>query len=497
MTTPIETYAAVDAGSNSFHMIVANIVEGRIQIVDKLKETVRLAGGLDENRKLTDEVAQRALECLQRFGERTREIPRGNVRAVGTNTLRLARNGKSFLNRASQALGHPIEVISGREEARLIFLGVAYSNFSDSEQRLVIDIGGGSTELAIGRGYDPGLTESLYMGCVNMSERFFKNGDITSKKMRKAILAALQELESIEIKYKHAGWESIYGSSGTILSIRDVIKSRTPAENGISWGELTRLKDDVITAGHVENLKMEGLPPSRAPVFAGGVAILCAAFESLSIPYMNISECALREGLLLDLIGRLQDQDVRNKTVSNLIQRYNIDAEHAKRVEHTVSACFRQLRDHWSLDQDNDLKHLRWAALLHEIGLAIAHNQYHKHGGYLLNHSDLPGFSREEQSLLAFLVRCHRRKIAPEELQTLTDDIQQKALRLCIILRLAVVLNRGRSQSALPEFQMTADDGNIQIIFPDNWLNVHPLTEADLHTEAEYLASIKTTLNFN
>lgn len=497
MTAPTETYAAVDAGSNSFHMIVANIVDGRIQIVDKLKEMVRLAGGLDENHKLTDEAAQRALECLQRFGERIREIPRGNVRAVGTNTLRQARNGKAFLKKATQALGHPIAVISGREEARLIFLGVAYSNFNDAEQRLVIDIGGGSTELAIGRGYDASLTESLYMGCVNMSDRFFKNGEITVKKMRKAILAALQELESIEIKYKHAGWESIYGSSGTILAIQDVIKARGSTETGITWGELTRLKDDVIAAGHVQNLKWEGLPPSRAPVFAGGLAILCAAFESLSIQHMNISECALREGLLLDLIGRLQDQDVRDKTATDLMSRYNIDTDHARRVEQTVSACFRQLRDHWSLDRDYDLKQLRWAALLHEIGLAVAHNQYHKHGGYLLNHSDLPGFSREEQSLLASLVRCHRRKIAPEELQTLSDDIQQKTLRLCIILRLAVVLNRGRSRNALPEFQLTADDGNIQIRFPDNWLSEHPLTEADLKTEAEYLAPIKTTLNFN
>jgi len=495
MATRTETYAAVDAGSNSFHMVVANVVEGRIQIVDKLKEMVRLAGGLDENLRLNDEAAQRALECLQRFGERIREIPRANVRAVGTNTLRQARNGKTFLKKATQALGHSIEVISGREEARLIFLGIAYSNFNDAEQRLVIDIGGGSTELAIGRGYNAGLTESLYMGCVNMSERFFKSGEITAKKMRKAILAALQELESIETRYKHAGWESIYGSSGTILSIRDVIKARGSTESGISWGELTRLKDDVIAAGHYQNLKMEGLPPSRAPVFAGGVAILCAAFESLSIQQMNVSESALREGLLLDLMGRLQDQDVRDQTVADLMQRYNIDAGHAGRVQQTAVNCYRQLRDSWSLE--NNVKQLRWAALLHEIGLAIAHNQYHKHGGYLLHHSDLPGFSREEQLLLAFLVRCHRRKIAPEELQTLSDDIQQKALRLCIILRLAVVLNRGRSLNPLPEFRLTADDGNIQINFPDNWLAEHPLTGADLITEAEFLAAIKTTLNFS
>ncbi len=251
-------------------MIVANIVDGRIQIVDKLREMVRLAGGLDDNHKLNDEAAQRALDCLQRFGERIREIPRGNVRAVGTNTLRQARNSKAFLKKANLALGHTIEVISGREEARLIFLGVAYSNFNDTEQRLVIDIGGGSTELAIGRGYDAALTESLYMGCVNMSDRFFKNGEITAKKMRKAILAALQELESIESKYKRAGWENIYGSSGTILSIRDVIRARGSTETGISWGELTRLKDDVIAAGHMETSRWKGCRRHVRPYLPGG-----------------------------------------------------------------------------------------------------------------------------------------------------------------------------------------------------------------------------------
>lgn len=497
MSAPIETYAAVDAGSNSFHLVVANVVDERIQIVDKLKETVRLAGGLDENHKLTEEASQRALECLQRFGERIRAVPRANVRAVGTNTLRQARNGKPFLKKARQALGHSIEVISGREEARLIFLGIAHGNFNDSEQRLVVDIGGGSTELAIGRGYRAALTESLYMGCVSMSDRFFKNGEITAKKMRKAILAALQELETVEVSYKRAGWENAIGSSGSILAVRDIIKARGSGESGISWGALNKLRDDLIEAGNIQNLKLEALSPARAPVFAGGVAILCAVFEALSLQSMNVSESALREGLLIDLMGRLHDRDVRDQTAEELIQRYNIDADHAGRVVQTASACFRQLGNTWSLDQNTDLKMLRWAALLHEIGLAVAHNQHHKHGGYLLHHSELSGFSREEQSLLAFLVRCHRRKIAPEELQILAEDIQQKGLRLCIILRLAVVLNRGRNQKQLPEFTLAADDGNIRLSFPEHWLAEHPLTGADLATEAEYLAAIKINLDFS
>ncbi len=497
MSATTETYAAIDLGSNSFHMIVANVIDGRIQVVDKLKDMVRLAGGLDDRQRLSEEAMNTALECLQRFGQRIKEIPKSNVRAVGTNTMRQARNGKVFLKKAREALGKSIEVISGREEARLIYLGVAYSNYHETEQRLVIDIGGGSTEFAIGQGYHARLMESLYMGCVNMSNRFFASGEITAKKMRKAILAARQELETIDNKYKRAGWENVYGSSGTIIAIRDVIKGQGSTDIGISLAGLEKLKEDLIAKGHIGKLELPGLSATRAPVFAGGVAILCAAFEALNLQIMNVSESALREGLLLDLIGRKHNQDIRHKTVADLISRYNVDADHAKRVEATVKTCFKQLKDSWSLDKESDLKPLRWAATLHEIGFAIAHNQYHKHGAYLLNHSDLPGFSREEQSRLAFLVRCHRRKIAMEELALLPEDLHEKLLRLCVILRLAVVLNRGRSPNALPEFQLSAANGNMSIRFPDNWLAEHPLTEADIATEAEYLSAIKITLAFS
>jgi exopolyphosphatase/guanosine-5'-triphosphate,3'-diphosphate pyrophosphatase len=497
MANTPETYAAVDLGSNSFHMIVAHWADGRMQVVDKLKDTVRLAGGLDANQKLTDEAAARALECLQRFGQRIREIPPTNVRAVGTNTLRQARNSRSFLKKASQTLGHNIGIISGREEARLIFLGIAYSNYHETEQRLIIDIGGGSTELAIGQGYNARLTESLYMGCVSMSDRYFSNGEITAKKMRKAILAARQELESIENKYRKAGWTTVYGSSGTILAIRDVLKEQGSTDIHISRASLEKLKNDLIDAGHTDRLKFMSLPASRLPVFPGGVAILCAAFEALNIEQLNISDSALREGLLVDLIGRLHDRDIREKTVADLLPRFNIDVEHARRVEATVKTCYKQLRNIWALDKDNDLKMLRWAALLHEAGLTIAHSQYHKHGAYLLNYSDLPGFSREEQSKLAFLVRCHRRKFPLEDLQTLPEESHEKILRLAVLLRLSVLLNRGRSTNPLPDYKLSANNGHIEIKFPDNWLAEHPLTEADLASEAEYLGAVKTTLGFS
>ena len=453
---------------------------------------------MDDKRKLSDEATGRALDCLQKFGQRTKEIPSGNIRAVGTNTLRQAKNSNVFLKKARQALGHPIEIISGREEARLIFLGVAYSNFNDKEQRLVIDIGGGSTELAIGRGYHAHLLESLYMGCVNMSNRFFPSGEITAKKMRKAILYARQEFEPLEIIYKRVGWDSVYGSSGTIQSIREIINLSGNGEISIKPANLYRLKDEVVAAGHSDNLKFNGLPASRAPVLAGGIAVLCAAFEALNIENMNVSDGALREGLVLDLIGRQHDQDIRDKTVDDLIKRYNVDAEHAERVGQTALDLFNKTAKKWSLDRDTDQKMLRWAAKLHEIGLAIAHSQHHKHAAYLIANSELAGFSRQEQSMLGMLIRCHRRRLPPqEEMVRLPEELHDKLYKLAILIRLSVVINRGRTGPEYKGLALSASDAYLKIEFPDGWLGKHPLTEADLATEADYLSAINFSLKFS
>ena len=498
MAAPSEPYAAIDLGSNSFHMVVASSMEDRIQILDKLKDTVRLAGGLDDKQKLSDEAISRALDCRQKFGQRIKEIPAGNIRAVGTNTLRLAKNSNAFLKKAGQALGHPVEIISGREEARLIFLGVAYSNFNDVEQRLVIDIGGGSTELAVGRGYHAKMVESLYMGCVNMSSRFFPSGEISAKKMRKAILFARQELEPLEIIYKRVGWDSVYGSSGTIQSIRDIINLTSNGEINIKPANLFRIKDEIIAAGHSDNLKFDGLPAARAPVLAGGIAVLCAAFEALNIENMHVSDSALREGLVLDLIGRQHDQDIRDKTVDELMKRYNIDAEHAARVEQTALDLFNNTAEKWSLDIDTDQKMLRWAAKLHEIGLVIAHSQHHKHAAYLIANSELAGFSRQEQSMLAMLIRCHRRRLPPqEEMVRLPEELHDKLYKLAGLIRLSVVLNRGRTGPEYTGLNISAGDAYLKIDFPDGWLEKHPLTEADLATEADYLSVINFALKFN
>lgn len=482
-------YAAVDLGSNSFHMIVAKDVDDQIQVIDRIKDTVRLAGGLDEHDILSDEAMECAFKALEKFGQRINEIPQENVHAVGTNTLRQANNRNIFLNKARRALGHPIEIISGIEEARLIYLGVAHSAYHDKENRLVVDIGGGSTEIIIGKGFEPLLSESLYMGSVSVSKRYFNSGEITAKKMRKAILSCRQELETIEAIYRKKGWEVAFGSSGTILTINKIAKEKAWCEAGITKDSLDKLIDAMINAGSKNKLKFESLPDNQKPVIPGGVAVLSAVFEALNLESISISDGALREGLLHDLIGRVQNKDVRDGTVDNFMSRYSVDMEHAKQIEKTARICFDQVQPDWQFDKKQDLKLIKWAISLHEIGIAIAHSQYHKHGAYLLNNADMPGFSRQTQAELAILVLSHRRKFPLTEIQSLSEENIPRILRLCIIVRLSILLHRSRSSDALPEFKLKAGETDLKIIFPENWLNDHPLTEVDLETEAGYVSS--------
>ncbi|MER2514763.1 MAG: exopolyphosphatase [Nitrosomonas ureae] len=492
-----ESYAAVDLGSNSFHMIVASQVDGRLLIIDRMKEMVRLASGLNDKQELSKESMQQGLECLQRFGQRIQEIPLLNVRAVGTNTLRLARNGNVFLSQAHNALGHPVEIIAGREEARLIYSGVAHSLYDEVNQRLVIDIGGGSTELIIGRGFDSYAMESLHMGCVNVGQRFFDDGKIKAKRMRKAVLFAMQELESIETAYKKTGWDFALGSSGTIIAVRDVVQAQGWCDSGITASALTKLLETLIAIGDSAAIDLAGISERRKPVFASGVAILYSIFEALNLEQINISEGALREGLLYDLIGRMHNEDIRDKTIEIVMQRYSIDAEQANRVRDTAEKFFHQVRANWELDEKTDLKLLVWGALIHEIGLSVAHSQYHQHGAYLTAHSDFAGFSQQEQIKLAMLVRSHRRKFPLEEFESLALSVKTSVIKLCILLRLAVLLHRSRSNSGLPEIHVDAGKNRITLDFPPDWLDQHPLTFADLNTEQGFLqaADIKLILN--
>lgn len=491
-------FAAIDLGSNSFHMVVAKYIDGRVQIVDRIKEMVRLADGLDSERRLNEEAAARGIACLERFGQRIKELPPHHVRAVGTNTLRRARNSSEFLDRARRALGHRIEVIAGREEARLIYLGVAHTVYKEGEQRLVVDIGGGSTEVIIGRDYRSQLTESLYMGCVSMTRRFFEDGKITAKRMRGAILFARQELEGIGNLYRRVGWDSAIGASGTVLSINKVLSLQGWDQGSITPAGLEMLREHLLAVGEVDAVKLEGLSNNRRPVFVGGVTVLSGIFEALDLGSMAVSDGALREGLLHELIGRDQHRDIRELTAADLQQRYCIDTEHAGRVEQTVLYALECLQPEAENQRDpNERLLLSWAARLHELGQAIAHSGYQKHGAYILHNSDLPGFSRPEQQYIATLIRNHRRKITVSDFHNLPDNNNERVLLFCVLLRLAVVLNRSRSSVPLPSFELAIENQHIDIAFPANWLEARPLTGADLETEAGYLQAAGYTLAYS
>jgi exopolyphosphatase/guanosine-5'-triphosphate,3'-diphosphate pyrophosphatase len=481
------TIAAVDLGSNSFHMVVAETAHGRFKIVDRMRAMVRLAAGLGENNRIDDDAIKRGLGCLQQFAERLRDLDDGSVRVVGTNTLRQARNGRDFQAQAEATLGFPIDVISGREEARLIYLGVSHGLEDESDLRLVIDIGGGSTELILGRHFDPLIMESLHMGCVGMSNVYFSDGVITQERLRAAELNTQQELEPIESLYRDSGWQSVIGASGTNVAIRDVITACGWSKDGITRESLEKLREFVRAAGHVNELDLQGLSDERRAVFPGGVAILSGIFQTFGIDHMRVSSSALREGLLYDLLGRIHHEDVRDQTVEALIDRYAVDRGQSHRVFITAKALWEQIAQPWNI-ADEDLKQLlRWASSLHEIGSAIAHSQYHKHGSYLLAHLDMPGFSRGEQRRLAVLVRAHRRKFPLTEFETLSETTRKKTEKLSVLLRLAVVLHRRRSAATVPEVKIRVEEDKIRLRFPPDWLEDNQLTTADLEQESAYL----------
>ncbi|TAN49609.1 MAG: exopolyphosphatase [Methylococcaceae bacterium] len=491
-----EVVASVDLGSNSFHMLIAQWRDGQLHTQDRLRDMVRLGAGLSKTGELAEEVQARALVSLERFGQRVKNLPSGSVRAVGTKTLRTATNIAAFLVQAEQALGHPIEIISGIEEARLIYLGVARSLAFDDKRRLVIDIGGGSTEYIIGESMTPSYKESLDMGCVSMTRRFFADGKITAKSFRRAVIAAQQELEPFARQLHSGCWQEAIGASGTLRAVQKIVLAQGWSNHGITPISLEKLGEAVIACGHIDKLRLPELNPQRAPVFPGGLAILCATFTTLGMTRMTVSDGALREGLIYDLLGRFRHEDVRAHSVELLAKRFHADEAHAGRIIDTLRQFLAQIRLDPMLDAEEVLQWVTWAAQLHEIGLDIAHNQYHKHGAYVVENADLPGFSQQDQKLLAALVLAHRRKLPGKLFKELAAPWNRHAPTLAWLLRLAVLLHRGRHSDPLPPLRLALGENHLSLSFPDHWLAQHPLTEADLSQEAAYLAEAGVDLKY-
>lgn len=471
--------AAVDLGSNSFRLQRARVIDDQIYPLDSLKENVRLASGLDGDKQLDAAAQARALACLKRFNELLRDLPAEAVRAVGTNTFRVAKNIDVFLEAAQAALGFPIEVIAGREEARLIYLGVAHELPVSAAPRLVVDIGGGSTEFIVGAGFEPHQMESLYMGCVSYSQRFFADGKLSRGILQRAELAARAEVQAITAEFSAGHWENAVGSSGTARALADILEQNGWSETGISAEGLEKLRAAMLKAGDIKNLNLPGLSAERGPVLPGGFAIMAGIFAELNITHMSVATTALREGVLYDLLGRFHHHDQRDATVVQFMQRYHVDTAQALRVEKLVLALCEQAAAVFS-DIGAARRILSWAARLHEVGVTIAHTGYHKHSAYILANADAPGFSKVDQVRLSILVRAHRGNLAKA-----TRDLKltQEDWELIALLRLAVLLCRARRDVDASAIHFLRIKNRMRLTLPPTWLVENPLTETLLEDE--------------
>ena len=471
--------AAIDLGSNSFRLQVGRIVNDQIYPLDGLKEAVRLAAGLSPDKKLDLAAQQRGVAALLRFHERLHDFAPQRVRAVATNTLRVAKNAPEFLIRAEAALGFPIEVIAGREEARLIYVGVAHTLPDPHRQQLIVDIGGGSTEFIIGKSFEPVLLESRYMGCVGFSLRFFPEGRIDKRSLRDAELAARRELQTIVQAYREAGWEEAVGSSGTAKALLEILEQNGFSSGGITRDGLEKLKAVLLRAGRLDALELAGLKGDRIPVILGGLSIMSAVFKEFGIERMVFSEGALRLGVLYDLLGRYHHHDLRDATVSAFVRRYGVDPRQAQQVADTACHLLGQLEPEMADPEHLDRRFLRWAALLHEIGISVAHSSYHKHSAYIVANADMPGFSRMDQARLARLVLAHRGKL--ERVSSIDAGSVDWLLIAC--LRLAVVVHRARDARGIPPLEMRREGRGFSVNTPASWLQKLPLTAAALEEE--------------
>jgi exopolyphosphatase/guanosine-5'-triphosphate,3'-diphosphate pyrophosphatase len=486
--------AAIDLGSNSFHLIIAKIEHGEMRPIEALAEKVQLGAGL-ENEHLTEEAIERGLACLARFAQLLGHVATERLRIVGTNALRQARNRSEFTGPAKRILGAKVDVIYGREEARLVYLGVAHTLADDAQSRLVIDIGGGSTELIIGERFEPRRLESLQMGCVSYARDCFPKGKISRSNFRQAYDRACLELTQIRHQFHAGHWAECVGSSGTLKSIEAILDHWSPG-GGITPAGLAKLEKKLLKFGTMDDIALEGLTEQRRNVIVPGVAITRALFDVLDISHMRTSPGALREGVIYDLMGRLSHEDVRERTINALMQRYSVDADTAQIVERRARTLFNGTRESWQLTS-SDWELLHWAARAHEIGMAIAHKNFNRHSAYLLRNADLPGFSQEEQEQLAVLALGHRGKITDDLLSLIPEPELPRMKHLLTLFRLATSFKYVEQLRKLPDFSIRASEKSLNLSFPQGWLEQHPLTARELEQERETFAKLGQKLKFS
>ncbi len=488
-------YAAIDLGSNSFHLLVATFRSGQIYPIDSVKHMVRMAAGLDEHKVISDEYLEKAYDSLRSMAERIQNIPKSHVRIVGTNTLRVAKNSAEFMRQAEKILGHEIEIISGREEARMLYLGVAQSTSGNPSRKLVMDIGGGSTELIIGDGMQAVARESLYMGCVSYTKKYFKGGIINKENWKKAVINALQELNPYLQDFKQRGWQSAVGASGTMRATADILEANNWASSGITLAGLKQLRQNCFDLGHIDQLnQLTGLGEDRRPVFIGGLAIVYALVKAFSIEQLDVSLGALREGLIYEMSDGPKTTSVTKRSIRKLCEQFTVDSLHAEHVQRYAEDILSKI----NIKIEKRIKALLNGAIkLHEIGLSIAHSNFHVIGSYVVQHADMPGFSNQQKLVMATLIRLHRRKISKTVLAELTERQHEVVVKLLMIMRLSVVFARNRHYEPVPIEQISWHKKCINLQIERTWLFEHPLIKADLKDEQKQWRNMGLKLLIN
>ncbi|KAA5968143.1 exopolyphosphatase [Pantoea sp. M_9] len=486
-----QEFAAIDLGSNSFHMVIARVVDGAMQVLGRLKQRVHLADGLDAQNRLSEEAIVRGLSCLALFAERLQGFSAANVTIVGTHTLRIATNAEEFLQRAAEVIPYPIEVISGNEEARLIFMGVEHTQ-PEKGRKLVIDIGGGSTELVIGEDFEPQLVESRRMGCVSFANLYFPKGEISQDNFRRARLAATHKLETLAWQYRLHGWQYALGASGSIKAACEVLLAMGEKEKRVTPDNLDMLVGEVLKHKSFDALSLPGLSEERKAVFVPGLAILCGVFDALAIRELRLSDGALREGVLYEMEGRFRHQDIRSRTAQSLANHYAIDSDQARRVLETTEQLYLQWQEQNPKQANPQLTALlKWAALLHEVGLTINHSGMQRHSAYILQHSNMPGFNQDQQMLIATLVRFHRKAVKQDEIPRFTLFKKKQVLPMIFLLRLGTLLNNQRQATTRPDaLKLSTDDGHWTLTFPAGFLSQNTLVQLDLEREQAYWSDV-------
>lgn len=491
MLSSSSLYAAIDLGSNSFHMLVVREVSGSMQILARIKRKVRLAAGLDKNNRLSQQAMERGWQCLRVFSERLQDIPPSQIRVVATATLRIAENSDEFVKKAAEILNCPVKVISGEDEARLIYQGVAHTT-GGPEKRLVVDIGGASTELVTGNGAKATQLSSLSMGCVTWLEGYFNDRSLTEENFAKAEAAAHETLKPIAPKLTEQGWQICVGASGTVQALQEIMITQGMDEL-ITLPKLQELKHKAIECGKLEELEIEGLTLERALVFPSGLAILIAIFQALNIESMILAGGALREGLVYGMLDLPIEPDIRTRTLRNIQRRFQLDVEQSQRVKQLAEHFLPQIAKPWELDSRcHEL--LQSACLIHEIGLSIDFHQAPSHAAYLINYLTLPGYTPAQKKLLATLLK---NQSGPIDLFSFN---QQNALpliqaqRLCRLLRLAIIFANRRRDDTLPALRLKVSGEALTITLPHGWLMQHPLRAESLQQEIQWQSHVQWPL---